>query len=71
VDPEIDVVVEGNTLTQLIVLRMRKNHRAMHGLYRSLINNMVEGVSKGFEMKLELVGVGYRAENKVNYSTWY
>lgn len=34
----------------------------MHGLYRSLVNNMVEGVSKGYEVKLELVGVGYRAE---------
>ena len=34
----------------------------MHGLYRSLINNMVIGVSQGFEIKLELVGVGYRAE---------
>ena len=34
----------------------------MHGLYRSLVHNMVEGVSKGYEVKLELVGVGYRAE---------
>jgi large subunit ribosomal protein L6 len=41
-----------------------KQTRAYHGLYRSLINNMVEGVSKGFEKKMELVGVGYRAENK-------
>lgn len=39
-----------------------KSHKAMHGLYRSLVNNMVEGVSKGYEVKLELVGVGYRAE---------
>ncbi len=36
-------------------------HRALHGLSRSLINNMVEGVTKGFEKTLELVGVGYRA----------
>ena len=36
----------------------------MHGLYRSLINNMVEGVTKGYEKKLELVGVGYRASNQ-------
>ncbi len=36
-------------------------HKAMHGLYRSLINNMVIGVSKGFEKRLSLVGVGYRA----------
>ena len=63
VDPEIDVVVEGNQVT---VNRPSdaKKHKAMHGLYRSLINNMVEGVSKGFEIKLELVGVGYRAENQ-------
>jgi large subunit ribosomal protein L6 len=63
VDPEIDVIIEG---TQILVKRPSdsKNHRAMHGLYRSLINNMVEGVSKGFQLKLELVGVGYRAENQ-------
>lgn len=36
-------------------------HRAMHGLYRALIANMVEGVSNGFKRELELVGVGYRA----------
>jgi large subunit ribosomal protein L6 len=36
----------------------------MHGLYRSLIYNMVEGVSKGYEIKQELVGVGFRAEAK-------
>jgi len=40
----------------------QREHRAKHGLYRSLINNMVVGVSTGYEMKLELVGVGYRAE---------
>ncbi len=41
-----------------------KEHRAQHGLYRSLINNMVVGVSEGFVKKLELVGVGYRATNQ-------
>jgi large subunit ribosomal protein L6 len=41
-----------------------KPHRAMHGLYRSLINNMVEGVNAGFRKELELVGVGYRASNQ-------
>ncbi|MBN2263463.1 MAG: 50S ribosomal protein L6 [Prolixibacteraceae bacterium] len=63
VDPEIDVKVEGN---QVIVNRPSdsKKHRSLHGLYRSLINNMTVGVSKGFEIKLELVGVGYRAENQ-------
>ncbi len=39
-------------------------HRSLHGLYRALINNMVVGVSKGFELKLELVGVGFKAETK-------
>ncbi len=39
-------------------------HRSMHGLYRALINNMVVGVSKGFELKQELVGVGFKAEMK-------
>jgi large subunit ribosomal protein L6 len=41
-----------------------KDHRAKHGLYRSLINNMVTGVSTGFTKELELVGVGYRASNQ-------
>jgi len=41
-----------------------KEHRAMHGLYRTLVNNVVEGVTKGFEKRLEIVGVGYRAEMK-------
>ena len=41
-----------------------KDHRAKHGLYRSLINNMVVGVSEGFTKELELVGVGYRASNQ-------
>jgi large subunit ribosomal protein L6 len=40
-----------------------KQHRALHGLYRSLINNMVVGVSEGYKKELELVGVGYRASN--------
>ena len=40
-----------------------KQHKALHGLYRALINNMVVGVSAGFEKKLELVGVGYRASH--------
>jgi len=41
-----------------------KDHRAKHGLYRSLINNMIVGVSEGFTKELELVGVGYRASNQ-------
>jgi large subunit ribosomal protein L6 len=41
-----------------------KNHKSLHGLYRALIANMVEGVSVGYKKELELVGVGYRAEAK-------
>ncbi|MBA4240043.1 MAG: 50S ribosomal protein L6 [Sphingobacteriaceae bacterium] len=42
----------------------QKRHRALHGLYRSLIANMVTGVSEGYKTEQELVGVGYRASNK-------
>ena len=51
---------------QLVVERPSdsKDHRAKHGLYRSLINNMIIGVSEGFTKELELVGVGYRASNQ-------
>ena len=61
VDADMEVAIEG---TQLLVKRPteQKRHRAMHGLYRSLLHNMVVGVSKGYEVKLELVGVGYRAD---------
>jgi large subunit ribosomal protein L6 len=41
-------------------------HKAMHGLYRSLVNNMVQGVTEGFVKKLELVGVGYKASHQGN-----
>ena len=43
-----------------------KNHRALHGLSRTLINNMVVGVTSGFSKKLEIVGVGYRAQKQGN-----
>ena len=61
VDPAIHFEVEGNTLT---VGRSteEQDHRAKHGLYRSLVNNMVVGVSEGYTTVLELVGVGYRAQ---------
>ncbi len=42
----------------------QKRHRALHGLYRSLINNMVVGVTQGYKLEQELVGVGYRASNQ-------
>jgi len=51
---------------QIVVKRPNdeKQNRAMHGLYRSLIANMVEGVSNGYKLQLELVGVGYRAKSQ-------
>lgn len=62
VNPDITISVDGAELT---VARPtdEKGHRALHGLYRSLINNMVIGVSEGYRKELELVGVGYRASN--------
>lgn len=62
---EMIVKQEDNTIT---VSRPsdHKEHRSLHGTTRSLINNMIEGVSKGFEKKLELVGVGYRAQKTGN-----
>ena len=60
VDPEIKVAEEES---KVVVERPsnQKRHRAMHGLYRSLINNMVTGVTEGFKIELEVIGVGYRA----------
>jgi large subunit ribosomal protein L6 len=60
---EVKVVVEDGAVT---VQRIddSKRAKAMHGLYRMLISNMVEGVTKGFTRKLEITGVGYRAELK-------
>lgn len=62
VDPDMKVAIEDG---ELVVTRPtdQKRHRSLHGLYRSLINNMVEGVSQGFVKELEVVGVGYRATN--------
>lgn len=63
VDPDITVKVENN---EVLVSRPtdQKRHRSLHGLYRALINNMVVGVSAGYTIQQELVGVGYRAEAK-------
>jgi large subunit ribosomal protein L6 len=61
VDPCITLEVEGN---ELLVKRHtdQKRHRAMHGLYRALLSNMVKGVSEGFTTVQELVGTGYKAQ---------
>jgi len=63
IDAAITVEVEGNTVN---VKRSteQKDHKAKHGLYRSLIANMIEGVSKGYKTQQELVGVGFRASNQ-------
>jgi len=60
IDRDITIKVEGDQITiERPTDQIR--HRALHGLYRSLIANMVTGVSTGFKRELELVGVGYRA----------
>ena len=60
---DVTINVDGE---QVVVTRStdHKDHRAKHGLYRALIFNMIEGVSKGWSKELELVGVGYRASNQ-------
>jgi large subunit ribosomal protein L6 len=63
VDKDITVTVEGDVLTVTRPTNQPR-HRSLHGLYRALINNMVVGVSKGYEIKQELVGVGFKAEAK-------
>ena len=63
VDPAIKVNIEEGTLA-LERATESKDHKAKHGLYRALINNMVQGVSEGFEIELEIVGVGYRVDVK-------
>lgn len=60
VNPDISVKVEDS---QVVLERPsdQKKHKALHGLYRSLINNMVVGVTEGYKKELELVGVGFKA----------
>ncbi|MDQ0247635.1 large subunit ribosomal protein L6 [Bacillus fengqiuensis] len=71
--PDMEIKVEDNVIN---VSRPsdQKEHRALHGTTRSVLGNMVEGVTKGFERGLELIGVGYRAQkqgNKVVLSVGY
>ena len=63
INNSINIKITEDTL-QLSRNSEDKQIRSFHGLYRSLIYNMVEGVSKGFEKRLELIGVGYRAANQ-------
>ncbi len=63
VDPDIKVELEDG---QVVVNRLteQKRHKSMHGLYRTLINNMVQGVSEGYKTIMEVHGVGYKADVK-------
>jgi len=63
VDPDIKVEIIDN---EIVVSRPteQKRHKSLHGLYRALINNMIQGVSHGYKIELEVVGVGYKAEAK-------
>lgn len=69
VDPDIKVSVEDSTVS---VTRPtdQKRHKAMHGLYRALLNNMVVGVSEGFVREMEVIGVGFRVESQGNLVTF-
>ena len=73
VNPDLKLEIKDGELT---VSRPNdsKHYKSLHGLYRSLLNNMVEGVTNGFEKKLEIVGVGYKAEmskNRLNLQLGY
>lgn len=63
VHPAVDIKIDGNQINVSVVKNDRKS-RALQGLTRSLVNNMVIGVSQGFERVLEINGIGYRAESK-------
>lgn len=65
IDPDITCKVEDGVLTVERPTE-QKRHKALHGLYRSLVSNMVEGVSNGFKKEMELVGVGYKASVQNN-----
>ena len=71
VDPSIELNIEDGVLTLNFaggktLAEVSKQEHAYHGLYRALLNNMVIGVSTGFKKELELVGVGYRVNDKAN-----
>ena len=65
VDRDIKMEVKDGAL-ELLRPTDQIRHKAMHGLYRSLVNNMVKGVTEGYKKQLELVGVGYKASNQGN-----
>ena len=63
INPDIQVEINNN---EVVFARPteQKRHKSLHGLYRALVNNMVNGVSKGYKIEMEVVGVGYKAETK-------
>ena len=63
VDEAISINIEGEVANVTRATEAKK-HKALHGLYRTLLNNMVTGVSEGYKKELELVGVGYRAKSQ-------
>jgi large subunit ribosomal protein L6 len=65
IDPDFVIKHEDGTITVERPTE-QKRHKSMHGLYRALIANMIEGVSKGYKHQLELVGVGYKATAQSN-----
>jgi large subunit ribosomal protein L6 len=65
IDRDITVEVKDGTITFSRPTDQIR-HRAMHGLYRSLISNLVKGVTEGYQRKLELIGVGFKAANQGN-----
>lgn len=64
-DPDFKIKIDENTLT-ISRPSEQKRHKSLHGLYRALIFNAIHGVSEGYELNLELVGVGYKASNQGN-----
>jgi large subunit ribosomal protein L6 len=62
IDREMILKIEDGVLT-IVRPTEQKRHKALHGLYRALLNNMVNGVSTGFTKELEVIGVGFRASN--------
>src|ERR1043165_5312532 len=65
IDRDINVEVNGNEVN-ITRPTDQIRHRAMHGVYRALLNNLVKGVTEGYKKELELVGVGYKAANQGN-----
>ena len=65
VDKDISINVEGDTLSVTRPTE-QKRHKALHGLYRALLSNMVKGVTDGYTVRQELVGVGYKAASDGN-----